>query len=175
MKVGDTVYVARAGSTETSRPCRVCNGDKRVTLILGTGEHVSLDCEYCSRGYEAPTGRESFYEFRANPESYVISGIEAVSSAQGETIRYRSGSNGGYYTFDAIDCFPSAEAAAARCAELVAEAEVEQGRKMRTKEKANRSYAWNAGYHLREAKRCRDQADYHERKAVLMKEQEKVK
>jgi hypothetical protein len=171
IKVGDTVYVARAGTTEDSRPCRVCNGDKRVTLILGSGEHLSLDCDYCGHGYQYPTGLETFYEFRAEAKPYPVTGIETISGPNGETVKYRSGSEGAYYSFAAADCFPSAEAAAARCAELVAEHEVEQDRMMKAKEQNNKSYAWHAGYHLREAKNARKQAEYHERKAVLMKEQ----
>jgi hypothetical protein len=170
-KVGDTIYVARAGTTELTRPCRVCNGDRRVTLILGTGEQVSLDCEYCAKGYEAPTGRETYYEYRSTAVSYPVTGIETISTPNGETVKYRSGSDGCYYSFAATDCFPSAEAAAERGAELAAEHEVEQERKMKAKEQGNKSYAWHAGYHLREAKWARDQAAYHERKAVLMKEQ----
>jgi hypothetical protein len=169
-KVGDTIYVARAGSTQVDRPCRICNGDRRVTLILGTGENVLLDCEYCGIGLQAPTGRESFYEFRAAPTPHTVNGIERVATEQGETVKYRSGSNGCYSTFVATDCFPSAEAAAERCAELVAENEVAQERRMHAKEKDNKSYAWHAGYHMREAKRAREQAEHHERKAVLMKE-----
>src|ERR1035437_7540886 len=169
-KVGDTIYVARAGSTQVDRPCRICNGDRRVTLILGSGEHVSLDCEYCGISIPAPTGRESFYEFRAAPTPLVVSGVEVVGTATGETIKYRSGSDGCYSTFAAADCFLSSEAASARCAELVASNEVEQERRMHAKEKDNKSYAWHAGYHMREAKRAREQAEHHERKAVLMKE-----
>lgn len=171
MKAGDVIFVARAGSTETSRPCRVCNGDRKVTLILGTGERASLDCDYCSHGYEAPTGSETFYEFRPEPKPYVINAVEVVETSQGELVRYRVGADNAYSTFDASDCFPSAEAAAARCAELVAEAEVEQERQMRAKENGKKSYAWHVGYHLREAKRSREQAAHHERKAALMKEQ----
>ena len=165
MTIGDMIYVARAGSTQVDRPCRICNGDRRVTLILGTGEQVSLDCEYCGIGLSAPTGHESFYEFRAAPTAYPVTSIEIVRSTTGDAIRYRSEC----YSFDAADCFLSAEAAAVRCAELVTEEESRQDQRMRAKEKDNKSYAWHAGYHLREAKRHRTDADYHERKVVLMK------
>lgn len=174
-KVGDTIYVVRGGSTGATRPCRVCNGDRCVTLILGNGDHVALDCEYCGIGREAPTGRETFYEWHAAAVPYSVTGIETISTPSGDTIRYRSGAENCYSVFDAKDCFPSAEAAAARCAELDAENEAEQERKMRAKEKQNKTYAWHAGYHLREAERSRKQAAYHERKAVLMKEQARPK
>lgn len=173
-KVGDTIYVVRGGNTAVERPCRVCNGDKRVTLILGTGEHVSLDCDYCARGYEAPTGREEFYEWHASAVPYPVTGIETVSTPSGETIRYRSGAENCYSSFNVENCFASPEDAAARCAEMEIENAAEHERRMRAKENLNKSYAWHAGYHLREAKRAREQAAYHERKAALMKEHAKV-
>ncbi len=37
------------------------------------------------------------------------------------------------------------------------------------KKEAKKSFAWNAGYHLREAKNHRKQAEYHDTKAIFCK------
>jgi hypothetical protein len=37
------------------------------------------------------------------------------------------------------------------------------------KKNMNKKYSWNAGYHLKEAKRSEEQAAYHRKKAMLCK------
>ena len=169
-KVGDTVWVPYAGPVKVTRPCRVCAGTKRVTIILGSGEQVGLDCGMCSHGYESPRGIEEDYEFGATASSYPVTGIEVVVDEDGEHVRYRSGSGGCYSILDHEKCYATRDEALANGAEQVAAAAVESEERLAYKEKdTNKSYAWNAGYHLREAKRCREQADRHEKKAVLLK------
>ena len=173
--IGDHVWVAGAGQSPLQRPCRVCAGDKTVTLILGSGEQVSLDCGMCAAGHHAPTGVETYYEYGAVAVLYRVTGIEAVVDEEGERVRYRSGSDGAYSILDHEQCYATREEALASCAPLIAEHEAEQERRMAFKEKnTNKSYAWNAGYHLREAKRCRTEAERHERKAVLLKAKAKT-
>lgn len=167
--VGDVVWVARAGTTQKERPCRICAGDRRVTLLLGSGDRVELDCDYCQAGWATPTGVELYYGYDASATSYVVTAIETVSDAQGEHVTYRSGSDGGWTSFAAADCYPTHDDAIAHCAEKVAQHEAEQEAQMARKEKGQRSYAWNAGYHLRNAEKARIEVLYHERKAVLMK------
>lgn len=174
-KVGDTVWIPYAGQLQTSRPCRVCAGQKVVTLILGSGEHVQLDCGMCSKGYEQPSGIEEGWEFGADARSFHITGIEVVVDEEGEHVRYRSGSNGSYSSIEHEKCHATYEEALANAGEQVAEAEREREARLAYKEKdTNKSYAWNAGYHLREAKRCRAEAERHEKKAVLLKTKSKA-
>lgn len=169
-KVGDIAFAVRTGPTQTTRPCRACNGDKKVTLILGSGEHVHLDCGACAKGCEYPTGTETGYEFQARLVPYTISGIEVTEDAEGRSVRYRSGSDNGYYTFDEDDLFAAEQDASEECVRKVAEHEEEAERQIGQKVKnTNKSYAWNATYHLREAKSHTRQAEYHRRKAVILK------
>ena len=172
-KVGDTVWVASVGNTERSRPCSVCNGNKAITLIFGDGSNVRVECAFCKMGYEAPSGYETYYEFVATSKPYTVSAVERVESSSGEVVKYRVGSESSYYNFDAEDCFATSEDGAARCAELVAEKEAEHLANFARKSKDTQSYSWNAGYHLREAKNRRTQAEYHEKKAVVMKSKSK--
>jgi hypothetical protein len=170
--VGDVVWVPRAGSTELTRPCRICAGNRRVTLILGSGEHIGLDCEFCGLGFEGPRGIEKYYDYAADAEAFVVSGIEVVHDAEGEHTKYRAGSDSAYYTFESDRCYASRDEAVANAARLLADLMAEQDRQMGQKEKAHKSYAWHAGYHLREAARSRKEAERHERKATLMKERD---
>ena len=173
--IGDEFWVARAGTTDLQRPCRVCAGSRLVTLILGSGEAVSLECGYCGHGFEGPRGFETYYGYRAEPALYFVSGVVVNSSEKGEQVEYRAEANGGYYTFPATDCFLTYDMALARSTELVAKHETDQERQMSVKEKGDhKSYAWHAGYHLREAKRERASAERHERKAVIMKSMDRT-
>lgn len=55
--IGDTVFVPWANAYQEQRViCPICNGKKSVTLILGSGENVPVECDACARGYEGPTG-----------------------------------------------------------------------------------------------------------------------
>lgn len=174
-KVGDVALAVRVGSMQVVRPCRACNGDRAVTLILGSGEQVRLECGACSKGYHEPTGTETDYEFQAKLTPYQITGIEVVETANGQNVTYRSGTEHGYYTFGEGDLFVSEEEAQAECARKVAEHEAEEERRIGEKVKyTNKNYAWNAAYHLREAKRHEKDAAYHNRKAVILKAKSKT-
>ena len=167
-KIGDEIWVAHAGITQKDRACRVCAGQRWITLITGYAEEVRLDCEYCARGYEAPTGRESYYEYAAEPRLHHVTGIDVAVTPEGEQVTYREGSDNCWHNFKASDCFPTHDAALDRAAELVKAQEAEQEANMARKEKDNKSYAWHAGYHLRNAKEHERQMEYHRRKAVVM-------
>lgn len=169
-EIGSTVWTADASSTAQTRPCRVCAGDRKVILIMGSGERVELDCGMCQAGYESPTGVETFYAYEAKPSPFRVTTIESVESGDGRCITYRNGGDGFYTSVPANKCYLTREAALAACAELVAEREREIEQRLSQKEKStNKSYAWNAGYHLREAKKFQKEAEYHEKKAVVLK------
>jgi len=111
-----------------------------------------------------------FWDYDAKPSPFHITAIEAVASADGQRAKYRSGTESCYTSIEAERCYPTCEAALPACAELIASREREVEERLSQKEKSsNKSYAWNAGYHLREAKRHRKDAEYHEKKAVLLK------
>ena len=169
-KVGDYVWTCYAGSIQQTRPCRACAGTKAVTLILGSGEHVRLDCEACSRGYEAPTGTEQEYAYGVTASSYRVTGVEVVQTEKGEEVKYRSGSDGCYTSLNHERCFATEAEALASGVSLVAEAEAEAEKRIAWKvQDKNKSYAWNASYHLRRAKDAAKDLDYHTRKAAVLK------
>ena len=165
-EMGSVFYVAVAQSEERWRPCPTCAGKKRVTLILGSGEHVELGCDYCGKGYEGPQGREMFYEFTPRVELRTVSGFEMVDG----NLSYRAPHLlGGHWRYDATDCYDTEEEAHETLATLIAEREIEEHARLSRKVKADKSYAWHAGYHLREAKKARESAERHEKSATLMK------
>lgn len=40
--MGQQMWMAIGESEQARHPCPICNGDKAVTIILGTGEHVGV-------------------------------------------------------------------------------------------------------------------------------------
>lgn len=163
--VGDVVWWAHCGTEHVSHPCPVCFGKRQVTLVLGNDDQVILPCSYCSHGYEDPTGIETEYEYVVKPERKTITSIEIQVSSTDEKREYRSDS---YLNIE--DIFDTEGEALTRCLEVKQKLEEDQRTLAKyLKEKAEKSFAWNAGYHMRATKKLRQQIEYHEKMAVLCK------
>jgi len=163
-KVGDVVWVPIAGLRQVPVPCPVCFGKLVVRLELGNGDIVVLPCGNCSKGYEPPRG--VVYEYTSDPsaEPRRISRIEREESESGVEVCYRDGS----LVFREV--FATHKDALDRAVEMAEERVAEESKRAdHIKHDKNKSYAWNAGYHMREAKRAREQVAYHEKMAVLCK------
>lgn len=164
--VGDTVWLAQYDHTEVKMPCPVCFGEKQVILILGNGETVALPCDYCGKRCAEPRGFIMEYEYTAKVQLITITEVQSKVDSMGEERRYYFGGR----CTEIQDIWDTKEEALARCAEKVAQQKLEETTSaFRIKANHLQSYAWNAGYHLRQAKEYRKRAEYHEQKAVLCK------
>lgn len=162
--IGDQVWFARYDTARATKPCPVCFGRKEVTLTLGNGDRVVLPCDCCGHGLDEPTGQITEHEYTANAELVRITTIQSETDLVSEVRKYYF--MGRYAGIE--DLFGTEEEALARCAEKIAQQELEEStRAHRLKANRLKSYSWNAGYHLRQAQDCRKRAEYHERKAVL--------
>jgi hypothetical protein len=127
--IGETVWHATCASSYVEyETCPECAGTKALTLIRGNGESVSLQCNYCQRGYGPSFGvierRVSEYTPRAFVCASVVSwdGKEINYSEAGpdETCRNYAGSK---------DLFRSREECEARCAERNAQSRADDERR----------------------------------------------
>lgn len=160
--IGDTVWLATCGQAQKSIPCEICYGKKQVRLILGNDEECVLDCDYCGKGFSYPTGYTISYEWTAEPKQVTVTGISIDSSK-----RYNYSFS--QYHGDNENVFTTKEEALTRCAEMVKEHEETNQKQLEYCKFSNKkSYAWNAGYHRSEAKRAKQQLEYHTKKAVFM-------
>jgi len=171
-QVGDAVWHARCSWLPVEKSCPICYGNREVKLTLGNGDEMILPCNFCTRGFEPPTGTVKEYEYVVDPEPVAITGIELRVNGGSIQAHYRSGPFG----YDEERLFESKEAAALKGQELKAELEEDQRTKAEylKKDKA-KSFSWNAGYHLRAAKQDRKSAEHHEKLARLCKERAKEK
>ena len=164
--IGDKVYFAKCRHETVDEVCPVCYSKTKVTLILGNDESVSLPCDYCGRGYETPKGFVQEHRFIVDAEEIMITGKEIEIDEIGEKITYRSTC----YIFGSEDLFETKEEALNRAKEKKARLDEEEKTKVEfIKKDVRKSFSWNAGYHIKEAKRLRTHAEYHENKAILCK------
>jgi len=169
-KKGDTVWAASFHNNyPVLVPCSVCAGTRKVTLILGNGDKVELACDYCGKGNcGIPTGYETEYQPVNEPKAITIDGIEIQLTSKGEKVEYWVGSGGCHHIYYDENVFAEYQDALKRGKELKQEwLDAERKQTDWMKGDVRKSFAWNAGYHLREAKRLRREIGYHEERAKL--------
>ena len=162
-KVGDRVWYATFGNREVQVLCPVCYGNKSVFVTLGNGDEVKVECQYCQLGFKAPKGFVTEYQHIPAAELLTIERCKVEQTFDGDVIEY----TGGNFLLWPDRMFDTEEAAMT-CAKEIAE-KFEQERLSKPKFKNEKSYAWNASYHIKQAQLKRKEAQYHEEKAVICK------
>lgn len=167
-KVGDLVWYATYDSEEIKVPCPVCYGNKVVTVVLGNGDKVAVECDYCGKGWQNALGYVTEYQRIPKAERRMITKRRIEDGSQGEEeIEYISDK----YILKAERMFETEEEAHNYAIGLAEKATQEALDK--PKYKQEKSYTWNAGYHMKAAKDKRREADYHEAKAKICKSRSK--
>ena len=176
-KVGDTVWVPKAGSTQVEIPCPVCFGKKVATLILGNDDHVILDCEFCQKGFEHSRGFVNEYQFVAKAYPVTIDAVCVETRQDKEIVEYKvihsEFSSSSYKESNLFATKEEAEAVAKGMADkqIADESERENSRKR----SVSKSFTWNAGYWMREAKSKRDEAERCDKRAQVQAAKAKKK
>lgn len=164
--VGDVVWWAKCGRNDVSITCPVCIGKRKVVVILGDGEQVETDCDYCGKGYEGARGVVTEYQWVAAIEQVSIDKKEVNESEKGRSVEYRHG----YHCLDSTNVFDTKEGAEARVEEMIETHNKEESDRIaRGKYNNLKSYSWHVGYHQRELKRAQHDMEYHSKKIVAMK------
>ncbi len=156
--LGQMVYVAWASAYARKMiTCPICDGYKSVTLILGSGEHVPVECQGCGLGYDGPQGTISTYEPDSGVREDKITGI-AVSG------------NGYMYSTlnhspDLCDIFSTMEEAEPRRLVLLGEAQEQVRRNFEAQFKQKKKdHGWTVHYHRREIIRLEKTLEWHRTK-----------
>lgn len=169
-KVGDTVWYASFGTREEEVPCPVCYGNKSVIVILGNGDNVEVECQYCQRGFNSPSGYIVEYIALPRVEQVTIAKRTIEEACGGEEIEY-VGNN--YHTLYPDRMFDQYDEALAHANWMAEQDSINKSNN--SKFKNEKSYTWNAGYHLKQAEKCHKEAIHHEEKAKLCKARSKDK
>jgi hypothetical protein len=155
--VGDEVWCAWARIVKKERVCPDCLGQKYLTLIMGDGSEVSVDCENCKRGWRSPYGKVEYYEFAADVSYATIKKVEIEK----DKIRYTFTDN---YVCDSDKVFGLEKDARAKADELAKAKTEEKKRDMQQKDKPSHNWAWHASYHRRCIANAERDLAYHKKK-----------
>lgn len=77
--VGTTYYKPIQQPEHVRIPCPVCNGNKCVTIILGTGEHLEVPCESCGLGFHISRGFIEVYQYTPRTIAFTLASIEGYA------------------------------------------------------------------------------------------------
>lgn len=166
-KVGDVVWVPSYSMGKERLQCPVCFGTLQVTVILGNGDQVAVDCDYCGKGFEGPKGYVEEYRMLPEVEQRTITKRIVEDGPDGEEIEYRSEHSCLYPD----KMFDTQEEALAKTQEMIQERELEEERK--PKHKVDKSYSWNVGYYQRQIAQSRKELERYEKKMRLCKAKSK--
>lgn len=162
--IGDTVYIpVHSGHAEIWVTCPDCAGKLYHTITLGCGDTHTIDCQGCTRGYESPSGRVSYYDSQGKAEYAEVIGMEMTPSG------YEYRLNCVNYKATSMDVYATREEAQAKADEMAAAYVDEKKARIYKKEKDTRSWAWNASYHRQCLKRAQRDIEYHSAKLDVAK------
>jgi len=170
--IGDVVWIVDTGITQKWMMCPDCMGKKFLTVILGDGSKVTIDCAGCQAGFDPPTGKVSYYEWSANTKCSIVRKVE-IEVAAGKTKITYGFEDRGYV--DESDVFKTIEEAMARAKELAEERNKAEIERISTKEKPAHTWSWNACYHRRQIKEAERNLEYHKAKLEVAKTKAKEK
>lgn len=172
-KIGDTAWWPHWTTSESFVTCPDCGGTGRIRVTFHDETTASITCGNCAPGYDPPTGRVRVYDRKPHTEQVYLNGVEIGP----ESTRWRLGHSDNCYSVVPdeelfLDEAESLAYAIKKCAEL----DEQDRKKVFTKEKDTRSWAWNASYHRRGIKEAERQLEYHRSKLAVaaLKAKEKV-
>lgn len=158
--IGDTVFVAWANAyCQRHEPCPICAGSGFCTLILGSGEQTPVECEFCRRGWDGPSGTITVYEARSGVLEEVVTGIEL--DERGWIIKT------GHRHFNEWDAvvFADRTHAESRAAELMVKAQEQAKANYESQFAGNKKkHTWSVGYHRREIAELERKIEWHRAK-----------
>ena len=159
--IGDKAWIATTEWNKQQITCPDCCGKKTLTVIMGDGSQLVIDCVACAIAYEPPRGYIETHGNIVVVKEVTIDGVEERRDSCEYLYDYH-GCSGHIAHNDTI--FATKEEAEKRAAELVIERDQEEINRLKAKTKPSRDWAWNASYHRKEIKHCEEQLEYHKKK-----------
>ena len=140
--VGQELWWIGNGHRTETIVCPDCAGSRAITMILGNGDQVSLECRCCQLGYDQPRGVVERTYFGHEPIRFIPKRV----SCEGDRIYY-SKSVGACSRVHSSELYATESECQQRCDELNNTAtEAELVRSMHVRESKRRDMAWSASY-----------------------------
>lgn len=155
--IGDTYWRAAGESRQEEIVCPVCAGKRRITVILGDGEHVSVPCDSCGMGYEGPRGFVRQWTLEPKAVRFVIASIESMHNNE-----WRLRSEAGEYC--AFSELLLSESAALAKAKEVSAANRERIMASRCSKRKPDRVGWTVRYHRQQIAELKKRLEWHEEK-----------
>ncbi len=160
--IGDKVWWATCGTREVTIDCPICFRKKKVTLILGNGEQVETNCDYCTSGLSEALGYTNEYQRFSEVKEITITGKEVSEDEDGKKIEYRYSN---YCLYPNVNIFETKEEAESRVQEMIKEYEDSEVTRLAHRKRSNQThYSWSVGYHKKRLKDAQREVEYHSRK-----------
>ena len=155
-QIGALYWMPVLNPRQIEMPCPVCYGNRTITVTLGNGEHVAVECEGCGIGYDGPRGfvTDYSYEYAANPFT-----IEVVTSMYGGSWRLKSieGDNADWSTLCATEQ-EALDASKKRMQEVI---DANTDTRRVKKNHAVKQSGWSVGYHEKQIKEYERKIAWH--------------
>ena len=159
--IGDKVWVANWDKGKRWETCPHCLGEKHLTIIMGDKTQVSIDCVCCVETWRS-SGKIAVYDYIPNAKEVILDGYEVKSEKGEKKTSYRS------YCREFDNVFATKEEALAFALAKIEQQKTEDKRNMEyNKEKAGKTWAHNATYHIEAIKGFEKQIEYHKSKLAV--------
>ena len=168
--IGDKVWMSNYQRNRHKIECPDCSGTRTIGVVLANGEQYSIPCQGCASGYDPPTGYIDEYVFETQARSYTVTGVRTSSHAPVEYELDRV--DGGCYIGRPDTVFATEAEAWAQGEVLKQEEEDEENKRLHSKLKDHRSWAWHVTYYRRELKRAKRDVERYEKGLGIAKEKE---
>lgn len=165
-KIGDVAWIAGTTPTKVQKPCPVCFGQRRVSVILGDASVVAIDCSHCET-FDRPRGYVEEWAYEPKAVRVLIASVTAVDGVVTDVRSSESDCVGA----DRLRETEEEALGESQAAEMERRDRDDQYALTR-KNGSLRRASWLVGYHRSTAKRCREQAEYHEQRAAVLKSRE---
>lgn len=160
--IGDIVYWVEASCNYQKQiPCPMCFGKKIVTIILGNDSQEQIECGFCIKGFERPSGYATTWEANAVIHSGTITGISTKDGCRYEV---------GYHNIFQHETYDTLEQA-----ELVRQVKldevIEQAKQWHLDnfKRAKQKQIWSAGYHRNQIKDAERTIEWHRDRLGMIK------
>ena len=160
--IGDTVWHVQANRGEHWVDCPNCLGHGCVTVILGDGTQVSVDCA-CGQYSHQIRGKEQRYDWTAECKQDAICGMEIA----GNKTEYHVGTRYSHWCIPEDRVYATREECEVAAAIVVAEHEIEEQKRVEQKEKPHKTWAGNAAYHRNQIRSHEKEIAYHKAKLAV--------